>query len=208
MDFGGYFQTVIIDEAAQAFEPECYIPLTLLDQISGQVILAGDHHQLGPCVLSKYNQKFKLGRSLFERLINVYERIFESQPEIKNKFISKLVLNYRSHEGLLSVYNDLFYDGKLGLTIKEDSVEVKLIKTLMSESFITQQPDDATYGVYFFDVADGRNHRKKNSCSWMNDKEIEMMMNYIGFFLENRIHDRFKIHLSKFLGLVSFSCQA
>lgn len=204
MDFGDHFKTVVIDEAAQASEPDCYIPLTLLEPINGQVILAGDHHQLGPCSMSKYVKKFKLRKSLFERLIQVYERIFESQPEIKDRFISKLVMNYRSHENLLPAYNDLFYDGKLVCTIREDSIEVKLLKSLMTNFIIFPQANDATRGVYFIDVADGRNNRRKNSCSWMNEQEVAAIQNFIGELITKEIHKKFNIEMSKFLGLVSF----
>lgn len=43
------FETVFIDEAAQALEPGCWIPIAKGER----VILAGDHHQLPPTVKSE-----------------------------------------------------------------------------------------------------------------------------------------------------------
>ena len=44
------FRTVLIDESTQSAEPECLIPLVLGCK---QVVLVGDHQQLGPVVMSK-----------------------------------------------------------------------------------------------------------------------------------------------------------
>ena len=42
------FDLVVIDEAAQAIEPACWIPLLR----AGRVVLAGDHCQLPPTIIS------------------------------------------------------------------------------------------------------------------------------------------------------------
>ncbi len=58
------FDIVVIDEAAQALEPACWGAL-----LKGRrAILAGDHLQLPPTVLSKEAEKKGLGKTLFERL--------------------------------------------------------------------------------------------------------------------------------------------
>ena len=55
---------VVIDEAAQALEPACWIAL-----LKGRkVVLAGDHLQLPPTVVSADAAKKGLGVTLFERL--------------------------------------------------------------------------------------------------------------------------------------------
>lgn len=60
------FSTVLIDEATQATEPECLIPLVLEAK---QAILVGDHQQLGPVIMNKKASRAGLSQSLFERLV-------------------------------------------------------------------------------------------------------------------------------------------
>uniref|UniRef100_W5NEM5 RNA helicase n=1 Tax=Lepisosteus oculatus TaxID=7918 RepID=W5NEM5_LEPOC len=65
----GHFTHVFIDEAGQASEPEILIPLGLLSERDGQIVLAGDPCQLGPVVKSRLASAFGLGVSLLERLM-------------------------------------------------------------------------------------------------------------------------------------------
>lgn len=58
------FDVVVIDEAAQALEVACWGALLL----AGRAVLAGDHLQLPPTVISKQAENEGLGRTLFERL--------------------------------------------------------------------------------------------------------------------------------------------
>ncbi|CAG8735825.1 316_t:CDS:2, partial [Gigaspora rosea] len=60
------FRTVLIDEATQATEPECMIPLVLGCK---QAVLVGDHQQLGPVIMNKKAARAGLCQSLFERLV-------------------------------------------------------------------------------------------------------------------------------------------
>lgn len=60
------FRQCLIDEATQATEPECLIPIVLGAK---HLVLVGDHCQLGPVVMSKLAAKAGLGQSLFERLV-------------------------------------------------------------------------------------------------------------------------------------------
>ncbi|XP_042575253.1 RNA helicase Mov10l1-like [Cyprinus carpio] len=62
----GHFTHVFVDEAGQATEPESLIPLSLLSETSGQMVLAGDPKQLGPVVKSKLAAVFGLGVSLLD----------------------------------------------------------------------------------------------------------------------------------------------
>lgn len=56
------FYNVLIDEATQAIEPECLLPML---KSAKQVILVGDHLQLGPVVICRETSKAGLNRSLF-----------------------------------------------------------------------------------------------------------------------------------------------
>src|SRR5690606_30620806 len=59
------YQTVIIDKAAQALEPACWIPILKADR----VVLAGDHCQLPSTVKSSRQTTEGLYHTLFEKLI-------------------------------------------------------------------------------------------------------------------------------------------
>lgn len=92
------FHTVFIDEAAQALEPACWIPLMRADR----VILAGDHFQLPPTVKSFEAEKKGLGHTLFEY-------IMEQKPEAS----VMLEQQYRMHYQIMGFSAQQFYAGKL-----------------------------------------------------------------------------------------------
>ncbi|PIA14905.1 ATP-dependent helicase NAM7 [Coemansia reversa NRRL 1564] len=100
------FRTVLIDESTQASEPECLIPLVMGAR---QVVLIGDHQQLGPVILSKAAANAGLSQSLFERLVFLGLR-----PH-------RLVVQYRMHPCLSEFPSNFFYEGSLqnGVTAQE-----------------------------------------------------------------------------------------
>src|SRR5690606_13782347 len=62
------FQLAVVDEACQSVEPGCWIPLLRSDRL----VLAGDHCQLPPTIISREADEGGLGISLFERLVGMY----------------------------------------------------------------------------------------------------------------------------------------
>ncbi|KAK8802087.1 hypothetical protein WA158_006482 [Blastocystis sp. Blastoise] len=98
------FNTVLIDEATQATEPECLIPIVHKCQ---QLIIVGDDQQLGPVIVSKDAKKAKFDQSLFERL-----QITGIKPV-------RLLVQYRMHPALSEFSSSTFYDGLLqnGVTV-------------------------------------------------------------------------------------------
>lgn len=100
------FRTVLIDESTQAAEPECMIPMILGCK---QVVLVGDHQQLGPVIMNKKAAKAGLNQSLFERLVLL--RV----PPVR------LEVQYRMHPCLSLFPSNMFYDGKLqnGVTTQQ-----------------------------------------------------------------------------------------
>lgn len=104
------FKHVLVDEATQACEPECLIPLVMGAK---QIILVGDHCQLGPVVLSKPAAKAGFKQSLFERMISLGIRPI------------RLEVQYRMHPALAEFPSQTFYDGSLqnGVTLNERQVD-------------------------------------------------------------------------------------
>ncbi|GMH09266.1 hypothetical protein Nepgr_011107 [Nepenthes gracilis] len=100
------FRQVLIDESTQATEPECLIPLVLGAK---QVILVGDHCQLGPVIMCKKAARAGLAQSLFERLV-----LLGVKP-------IRLQVQYRMHPSLSEFPSNSFYEGTLqnGVTINE-----------------------------------------------------------------------------------------
>jgi ATP-dependent RNA/DNA helicase IGHMBP2 len=94
---GRKFQTVVIDEAAQALEPATWIPILK----STKVVLAGDPFQLPPTVKSLEAKKQRLH-------ITKIERCIDTLP-----LVSLLNVQYRMHEAIMTFSNQQFYEGKL-----------------------------------------------------------------------------------------------
>jgi ATP-dependent RNA/DNA helicase IGHMBP2 len=93
------FDLVVIDEACQCSEPSCWIPLLR----AGRMVLAGDHCQLPPTVISQAAAKEGFAVSLQERLVHLYgDKV--SQP---------LLVQYRMHEEIMRYSSAKFYDGNL-----------------------------------------------------------------------------------------------
>ena len=92
------FENVLIDEATQAREPECLIPI-----VNGckHLILVGDHQQLGPVILNQQARRAGFNISLFERLLSL------------NVIPIRLNVQYRMHPALSEFCSNMFYDGML-----------------------------------------------------------------------------------------------
>lgn len=95
---GKRFGTVFIDEAAQALEAACWIPI----RRASRVILAGDHCQLPPTVKSLQALKGGLGKTLMERIV-------ENKPEC----VSLLQVQYRMNDEIMQFSSDFFYQGQM-----------------------------------------------------------------------------------------------
>ncbi|XP_033218430.1 helicase MOV-10-like [Belonocnema kinseyi] len=115
--FVNYFNYIFIDEAGQATQPETLIPLGLNKSYNcdglPQLVLSGDPKQLGPVVMTKVGQHL-LGESMLERLMNRVELYQKGEDNKYNpNFLTKLVRNYRSHDAILRIPNQLFYENEL-----------------------------------------------------------------------------------------------
>ena len=179
-----HFSYIFIDEASQATELESLIPFTIVstqNKITGgtlhaQVVIAGDHHQLGPVVRCKKIQHL-LGRSLMERLMEC-----EPYQKVKNKYnsryITKLICNYRSQKPILHIPNKLFYDNELLCCAKSD----KKLSLNMSIS-----PNKA-FPITFFAIQ-GKEIRHQ-SGSVYNTEEITAVMYYTKKLMAGKLGTR------------------
>ena len=102
---GQKFGTLFIDEAAQALEAACWIPIRRVSR----VILAGDHCQLPPTIKSFAAMKAGLGKTLMERIV-------ENKPET----VTLLKMQYRMNEEIMRFSSDWFYANQV-----ESAPEVK-----------------------------------------------------------------------------------
>ena len=95
---GQKYGTLFIDEAAQALEAACWIPIRRVSR----VILAGDHCQLPPTVKSIAALKAGLGKTLMERIV-------EMKPEV----VTLLKMQYRMNDDIMRFSSNYFYDGQV-----------------------------------------------------------------------------------------------
>jgi len=98
----GYrFDRCVIDEAAQSTEPGSWIPL----RYSQRLVLAGDHCQLPPTILSQEAATGGLGVSLMERLLQ--------QANNPTTLARQLDVQYRMHQQIMEFSSQTFYGGTL-----------------------------------------------------------------------------------------------
>lgn len=170
---GGYhvngqeFDVVIVDEASQALEAQCWVPLLWVK--TGKLVLAGDHLQLPPTIKSSNSkdqkkavknekdakrqgkdedaekaggtliQGTRLETTLFDRLLALHG------PGIKRM----LTTQYRMHETIMRFPSDELYESKL---VAADFVKERLLKDL---SYQVQDTEDTREPLVFWDTQGG-----------------------------------------------------
>ena len=144
------FRAVLIDESTQATEPECMIPVVLGCR---QLVLVGDHCQLGPVVMCKKAARAGLSQSLFERLV-----VLGLRP-------IRLQVQYRMHPSLSAFPSNIFYEGSLqnGVTAGTFSFRIKTLQNGFSAALLYLWCDVQTSIVmkfrmlFYFDWTDCEN---------------------------------------------------
>ncbi|KAM5170154.1 RNA helicase Mov10l1 [Mantella aurantiaca] len=169
----GHFTHVFVDEAGQASEPECLIPLGLVSEVTGQIVLAGDPMQLGPVIKSGLAMAYGLGISLLERLMSlpIYLRDEETYGACGNYnplLITKLMKNYRSHAALLHLPSKLFYHKEL---------EVCADPTVVNKLLRWDKLPKKGFPLIFHGIR-GTEMREGSNPSWFNPSEAVQVMRY------------------------------
>ncbi|HZN59744.1 MAG TPA: IGHMBP2 family helicase [Planctomycetota bacterium] len=140
---GAEFDRLVIDEAAQALEASCWIPL----HRAARVVLVGDHRQLPPTIQSPIAEREGLGVTLFERLA---ERLGAAAMRM-------LTVQYRMHERIMEWPSRELYSSRL---VAHPSVARHLLEQLAGIATI----DETSAPLWFIDTA---------GCGFEEEQEAE-----------------------------------
>jgi superfamily I DNA and/or RNA helicase len=139
-----HFSTVFIDEAGQALEPACWIPITKAQR----VVFAGDHQQLPPTIKSYEAAQQGLQNTLFEKAV------------LRTGAAVMLDVQYRMHEQIMQFSNQEFYQGALQAASN------------VARHSLSPHPEDVVLGqpVEFIDTAgcsfdEQENPETKSKCN-------------------------------------------
>ncbi|XP_048774514.1 DNA-binding protein SMUBP-2-like [Ostrea edulis] len=155
-----HFDLVVIDECSQAVEAACWIPLLR----APRCVLAGDHLQLPPTILSKEAASAGLERTLMERVLDLYD----------GKVMRMLTTQYRMHQLIMQWSSERLYEGKL---IAHSSVAGHLLRDIgnVEEDEETSEPllliDTAGCQLFELDVPD--------EISKGNEGEADIVSNHV-----------------------------
>lgn len=137
------YKTVVIDEAGQALEPACWIPILKAQK----VIFAGDHCQLPPTIKSAEAARLGLSHTLLEKSVALH-------PEA----VVLLEEQYRMNEMIMGYASAVFYDNKLkahhtvaGRRLFADDMPLAFVDTAgcgfdeKAEGTSTSNPEEASF---------------------------------------------------------------
>ena len=159
------FDVAIIDEASQATIPSVLIPIAKAHRF----ILAGDHKQLPPTIIS--DRAHELSKTLFEELIRIYP--FKSQL---------LNTQYRMNRLLMKFPNEEFYDNNLKSDSSVDNINI-------NDILDSNQKEEALLFIDTSDVDfDGETHLK-DSKSIVNKLEADICVQITQDYLNDGIEE-------------------
>ncbi|XP_035380313.1 helicase with zinc finger domain 2 isoform X1 [Electrophorus electricus] len=152
-----YFSHIFIDEASQMLECEALMALGLAGEKT-QVVLAGDHMQMGPKLFSVGEDK-RSDHTLLNRLFHYYQA--ENTATSTN---SRIIFNenYRSTKEIVDFVSTHFYVGKKNVIKAKGNVF----------------PHPNQYALQFYH-ARGQCWLDKNTLSWFNATQIETVADIV-----------------------------
>ncbi|WP_292602072.1 IGHMBP2 family helicase [Methanobrevibacter sp. UBA212] len=159
------FDVAVIDEASQATIPSVLIPIAKAHRF----ILAGDHKQLPPTIIS--DRAGALSKTLFEELIRIYP--FKSQL---------LNIQYRMNSLLMKFPNEEFYDNGLKSDSSVDDIKIRDILD-------SHQDEEALLFIDTSDIADNRERHLKDSKSIVNEIEAEIAIRIADDYLSDGVNE-------------------
>ena len=157
------FDWCIMDEASQSVEPSAWIPV----QYANRLVLAGDHFQLPPTVISPEATRGGFNISLMERLLN-----------INSELSRKLNVQYRMHQDIMNFSSDVFYGKSLQA---DETVRTALLSDLpqVTSSALTDSP------IHFIDTAGASydEEQEPDGDSRLNPLEAELVIRKVNELL-------------------------
>jgi len=151
------FDLAVVDEACQATEPSCWIPVLRCDRI----VLAGDHCQLPPTVVSREAARQGFNVSLLERLMHHFG----------DHVARQLCVQYRMHRSIMEFSSEEFYDGTL---IADEAVAEHRLCELPG----VETNDFTTTPLHFIDTA-GAGYDEQiepDGESRLNEQEAQLVV--------------------------------
>jgi len=175
------FTRVLIDEATQATEPECLLPML---KGAKHVILVGDHCQLGPVVMCKKAAQARYNQSMFERLVTMGIKPI------------RLQVQYRMHPSLSYFPSITFYEGCLqnGVSVAE--------RTLNNVNF----PWPISSKPMFFYHSQGKEELSASGTSYLNRTETINIEKIVTFFFKSGLLPHQIGIITPYEGQRSFIC--
>ena len=175
------FDSIFVDEASQALEPLCYLPIIL--QPSKRIIFVGDPNQLPPTIYSKKNNGLKF--TFLEKLLFK----FRDNP-IQSGFLN---IQYRMNDQILGFPNQEFYNN---LLISDYSNK--------NHSIGTDKIDSKVHIIFIDTVgADFTETRADNDQSIYNEQEGILLFKIFSNYYSKDINLSFGI-LSPYKAQVNF----
>jgi ATP-dependent RNA/DNA helicase IGHMBP2 len=175
------FESIFVDEASQALEPLCYLPIIL--QPSKRIIFVGDPNQLPPTIYSKKNNGLKI--TFLEKLLFK----FRDNP-IQSGFLN---IQYRMNDQILGFPNQEFYNN---LLISDYSNK--------NHSIGTDKIDSKVHIIFIDTVgADFTETRTDNDQSIYNEQEGNLLFKIFSNYYSKDINLSFGI-LSPYKAQVNF----
>lgn len=177
---------LVLDEAGQCMEPDTLIPLSLMENCKGQLVMSGDVKQLGPVVQWQALAKCGYTVSLFERLLQVpalYVEDAQWKADHPNKWpmvpelYAELVYNYRNLPSVLQLFNDRFYGGRLVSSLANPLLHHGILH-LASRTMPPSEHRSIDQGVFFLSVV-GEAKRRVGDPSWYNRSEALVVLDTV-----------------------------
>jgi len=143
-----HFDIVVVDEASQALEAQCWVPL--LSSGASKLILAGDHLQLPPTIKSSNSKSIKNKPREGKDDVNLETTLFDRMLELYGDDIKRmLTIQYRMHEKINAFPSAALYESKL---MAAESVKARLLKDL---PYDVEETEDTNEPVVFWDAQGG-----------------------------------------------------